>query len=81
MKTRINFKDEGQDLQHLDIDSETGRICGVSAQCSATVANIYIGGIVDAEMIQEGQRLPITDVGNAGRLIHTRWYVANTETL
>lgn len=81
MKTRITFNDEGQDLQFLDIDEETGRICKVSSGCSATVANIYIGCYVDMATVHAGQRLAISDPSNAGKLLQSRQYIAGIENL
>jgi hypothetical protein len=81
MKTRILFTDEGQELQYLDIDTESGRVCRVSPRCPASIANLYIGGIVDTSAVQQGDRLQVADPANAGKVFQSRWYIAEVQSL
>lgn len=67
---RIHFKDEQQDLTHIDVDRH-GIIRSVSLFCSDIVTKIYVGSLV--KDIAEGRTVSPGKIDLISRPDYTIW--------
>ncbi|ASZ11074.1 hypothetical protein KTO58_19865 [Chitinophaga pendula] len=79
MKKRVFFIDEGQDLEWMDIDTDSGKIQNVNSACSPSLANCYIGNYVAIDTIAVGLQLDYLDLNNGGKRCRTRYMISEID--
>jgi hypothetical protein len=83
IKKRIHFKDEGQDLEYVDVElfGSTGIIRDVSGWCSAVVAGIYVGKAILATDMEVGKCFEYADPKDDFKVTVSRWIIEKIEDL
>jgi hypothetical protein len=83
IKKRIHFKDEGQDLTHVDVElfRSTGIIRDVPMLCSDVIVRMYVDKAILVSDMKVGKHFEYADPKDDFKVTVSRWIIEEIENL